>query len=120
MTLCVLAPHLLERLTEMPENPHATVTLTPYEPRGYLTTVLAEAGGQYVALYSETHQDPQVPADVVEAVAEFNADPGVWRRLVAEALDAQLDSFDEELRDLAARTNIVRATRRRLLGTARG
>ena len=115
MTLCVLNSEKLELLRgDLDRAPVARVKMEPVG-RAYLTTVETTVDGVVFCLYAETHANPQVPADVSEAVTAFNASRSVWESLVAEALDAQDELLDQDREELDERVAQSQATRGRLL-----
>lgn len=120
MTLCVLNSEILASLPpERSTAPHATISMAP-NGRAYLTTVTADIAGHRCYLYSETHAEARIPAAVTEAVTAFNADPTVWQRLVAEALDAEDQLLEEDREDINQRLARSQSIRRRLLGATQG
>lgn len=120
MTLCVINSEKLADLpADLPRAPRATISMTP-QGRAYFTAVMADIGGIMFCLYSETHADPRIPADVAEAVAAFNTDPAIWERLVSEALDAEDEVLAEDRESLNERVAQTQALRARLLGVPTG
>ena len=120
MTLCVLDSEKLADLpADLPRAPRASISMAP-QGRAYFTTVMADISGFTFCLYAETHAEPRIPEAVADAVSSFNADPTVWAKLVAEALDAEDEMLSEDRETLDERVAQSQATRQRLLGATKG